>query len=272
MNRIELLFSQLKEQNQTAFMPFITAGDPNLEFTARLIQQLDAAGCHLIELGIPYSDPIADGPVIQESYGRALQAGVKLQQIFEMLERLKSDLRCPLVLMVSIAIIHRHGSESFLRTAAAAGVAGLIIPDLPSDDSDWLLHDCQKWNLSLVQLITPTTKPERVAETLRRANGFLYYVSIAGITGERTELPRQLVEQIGQLKQQTDLPVCVGFGISRPEHIQHLGGVADGVIVGSAIVRKISEISNTKSQEVVEAEIIEYIRSMLAATRSSGKR
>jgi len=268
MNKIELLFSDLKQQKQTAFMPFITAGDPNLNFTERLLKQLDDAGCHLIELGIPYSDPIADGPVIQESYGRALKSGIKLNQILEMLERVTPNLRAPVVLMVSVAIIQRHGYHSFLEMAAAAGVAGLIVPDLPSDDSDSLLADCQKWNLALIQLITPTTKPDRVRQTLQRASGFIYYVSIAGITGERNELPQHLSDNIAQLKQQTSLPVCVGFGISKPEHLDRLRNVADGFIVGSAIVRRLSEISQEKTEGVAETEIIEYVRSMLQATNS----
>lgn len=267
MSKIDERFAQLKSVGRRAFMPFITAGDPNLEFTERLLLALDEVGCDLIELGIPYSDPIADGPVIQESYTRALNAGTKLKSIFAMLQRVTPRLKIPVVTMVSYAIIHRLGVAEFLQQARLAGVAGAIVPDLPADESAALAARCQPLDFSLIQLVTPTTAPERARQSVGRSSGFVYYVSVAGITGERNELPPELMANISQLKQHTGLPICVGFGISQPEHIQRLKQVADGFIVGSAIVKKIARTSTGSSADDVLAEVQQFARQMLQACK-----
>lgn len=267
MSDIDRLFAELKKTNKQAFMPFITAGDPHLELTQRLLLALDKIGCDLIELGIPYSDPIADGPIIQESYGRALKAKVRLVDIFEMLTRVTPQLKAPVVMMVSYAMIHRHGLVKFISQAVDCGVAGLIVPDLPADESEALADHCFPAGLSLIQLITPTTQFERALETLKRCSGFIYYVSVAGITGERKELPPELIDNIKWLKQQTDLPVCVGFGISQPDHIRRLSAVADGYIVGSAIVRRLAEVASGKPEDEVEATVIDFCQTMLSAAK-----
>ncbi len=246
-------------------MPFVTAGDPDLEFTAEILKRLDTAGCHLAEVGIPYSDPIADGPVIQASYTRALSGGVQLDTIFEMLTRVTKKISMPVVTMVSYSIIHRIGTDEYLRRSIESGVAGAIVPDLPVDESGPLEKQCRDVDFSLIQLITPTTSKSRAAEISGRSTGFIYYVSVTGITGARSELPAGIANSLQQLRQLTRTPVCVGFGISAPEHVQQLKPVADGMIVGSAIVQQIGAIGNGKSRKDVSDEVTEFARKMIAA-------
>lgn len=264
MSRIDQLFSDLRKSRQKAFMPFITAGDPDLDFTADVIRELDRRGCSMCEVGIPYSDPIADGPVIQASYTRALEKKIKLADIFEMLGRVSRDVKMPLVTMVSYAIVYRHGLEKYVAEAKAAGASGAIVPDLLVEESAELAKICQTADFSLIQLVTPTTPRERAVRIARTSTGFLYYVSVTGITGERTELPPSLLENVGWLRTQTDLPICIGFGISQPDHVKLLAPVADGLIVGSAIVRRVAEASK-KQRRAVLTDVGEYAAALLSA-------
>lgn len=264
MSRIDQLFADLRRQKRKAFMPFVTAGDPDLEFTADVIRELDRRGCSLCEVGIPYSDPIADGPVIQASYTRALAKKVKLDGIFAMLRRVSKDVKMPLVTMVSYAIIYRHGLAKYVADAKAAGVAGAIVPDLLVEEADELAAICKAADFNLIQLVTPTTPRERAVRIAKASTGFLYYVSVTGITGERTELPPSLIDNVAWLRTQTDLPICIGFGISRPEHVKLLAPVADGLIVGSAIVRRVAEAA-TGSRPAVLKDVGEYAAILLAA-------
>lgn len=266
MFAIDQLFANLRADGRKAFMPFVTAGDPDLAFTADVLRTLVERGSNLCELGIPYSDPIADGPVIQASYTRSLGQGIKLAGIFEMLGQTTPALAAPVVTMVSYAIVHRFGLERYVAAARAAGVAGLIVPDLPSEESPALADLCRKEDVSLIQLITPTTPRDRALRIAEQTTGFIYYVSVAGITGERKELPPEIAENVAWLRSQTPLPVCIGFGISRPEHVRQLAPVADGLIVGSAIVRRVSEAA-TKPREAVLRDIADYVDSLLAALR-----
>jgi tryptophan synthase alpha chain len=245
-------------------MPFVTAGDPDLEFTAAALKEIVARGANLCEVGVPYSDPIADGPVIQASYTRALDRGVKLGGILDMLGQTTPNLSAPVVTMVSYAIVYRHGVERYCDEARAAGVAGLIVPDLPVEESPQLATICGRRQLSLIQLVTPTTPRERAIRICETSTGFVYYVSVAGITGERTALPAELIDNVGWLREQTHLPICIGFGISQPEHVRLLAPVADGLIVGSAIVRRIAAASE-RPRERVLSEVGEYVASLLAA-------
>lgn len=263
---IDKQFQKLRSEGQVAFMPFITAGDPNLEFTAKLIKALDSAGCSLIELGFPYSDPIADGPVIQESYTRALQQKITVDDILHMVQQVSKTISTPLVAMVSYAIVFRHGVQTFLEQAKKAGISGLIVPDLPWDESKELRSICDQQDLSLVPLITPTTTAQRMTEILQDARGFIYYVSIAGITGERTELPAELADNLQQVRAQTDTPVCVGFGISRAEQARGLTECADGVIVGSAIVRRIAQQA-TQDPDATLQGVVNFSLEMMAALK-----
>ena len=265
MSAIDDLFSRLQIGGRKAFMPFITAGDPDLEFTADCLRQLDAAGCHLIELGIPYSDPIADGPTIQASYTRALQADTTLDAIFDMAGRVSPELDAPIVCMVSFAIIYRLGLEEFIKRAVAAGFAGAIVPDLTVEEADDFAKLCRQTDFSLILLVTPTTPVERAAQIAAQSTGFVYYVSITGITGERTELPTELADNLSSLRARTDLPICVGFGISTPEHARLLKPVADGLIVGSAIVRRMADVTDDVSRERTLKEIGEFAAKMIKA-------
>jgi tryptophan synthase alpha chain len=266
MARLNALFSELRKAGRKAFMPFVTAGDPDLEFTADVIRELDRRGCSLCEVGIPYSDPIADGPVIQASYTRALAKKIKLPEILAMLSRVSREVKMPLVTMVSYAIVYRYGLEKYVAEAQAAGVVGAIVPDLLVEEADELAAICRQCDFSLIQLVTPTTPRERAVRIARASTGFLYYVSVTGITGERTELPPTLAENVGWLRTQTDLPLCIGFGISRPEHVKLLAPVADGLIVGSAIVRRVAEAA-TQPRTAVLQDVGEYAASLLAALK-----
>jgi tryptophan synthase alpha chain len=264
MALIENLFQQLRRDKRKALMPFITAGDPDLDFTGAVIHEVVKRGAHLCEVGIPYSDPIADGPVIQASYTRALAHKIKLADILKTLGDVTPKVAAPLVTMVSYAIVYRHGLEKYVDDVQERGIAGLIVPDLPVEESAQLTAICGKRNLSLIQLVTPTTPRERAVRIANTSTGFLYYVSVAGITGERTKLPPELVDNVGWLRTQTDLPICIGFGISKPEHVKMLAPVADGLIVGSAIVRRIATAAD-KPREQVLREVGDYVAELLAA-------
>jgi tryptophan synthase alpha chain len=264
MPAIDDLFTKLRRVKRKALMPFVTAGDPDLQFTANVIKELVARGCHLCEVGIPYSDPIADGPVIQASYTRALAHKVKLADILTMLGEVAPQVAAPLVTMVSYAIVYRHGLEKYVDDVRSRGIAGLIVPDLPVEESAALAKICAARDASLIQLVTPTTPRERAVRIAATSTGFLYYVSVAGITGERAELPPELVDNVGWLRTQTELPICIGFGISRPEHVRLLAPVADGLIVGSAIVRRIAAAAARPRAEVL-ADVGKYAEELLAA-------
>jgi tryptophan synthase alpha chain len=264
MSAIDDLFRQLRARGQKALMPFVTAGDPQLDFTAAVIGELAASGCHLCELGIPYSDPIADGPVVQASYTRALANHVRLPQILDMVAEVNPQAALPLVTMVSYAIVYRYGLARYVAAAQAAGVAGAIIPDLLVEEATEFREICRCADFSLIHLVTPTTPRDRAVRIAQSSTGFLYYVSLTGITGERTELPPQLHDNVAWLREQTDLPICIGFGISRPEHVRALAPVADGLIVGSALVRRIAEAATRPAIEVL-ADVRQYVRSLLDA-------
>lgn len=257
MSQIDETFARLKSQQRMAFMPFITAGDPDMATTQRLIRELAAQKVDLIEVGFPYSDPIADGPVIQASYTRALARHLHVSDIFTAISALTrgSEGRPlpPLVAMVAYAIIFRIGPEKFVRQARDAGFDGLIVPDLPADEGAEMARLAAAQGLDLVQLIAPTTTPVRAQRILESARGFLYCISIAGTTGVRDRLPAELQDQLTWLKTQTPLPLAVGFGISRPDQVATLRGLAEGVIVGSAIVRHVAEIAEKKAP--IEAAI-----------------
>jgi tryptophan synthase alpha chain len=264
MSTIDALFRNLRAANRKALMPFVTAGDPDLAFTTDLLRCLVARGSSLCELGVPYSDPIADGPAIQSSYTRALRGKVKLAGILKMLGCVTPDLAAPVVTMISYAIIYRQGLEAFVAAARQAGAAGAIVPDLPVEESTALAEVCRRHDFSLIQLIAPTTSRERALRIAERSSGFIYYVSVTGVTGERRELPPELVDNLAWLRSRTPLPICVGFGISRPEHVRMLAPVADGLIVGSAIVRRVAELA-TRPRESVLQEIGDYAAELIAA-------
>ncbi len=264
MSKIDQLFERLRREQRKAFMPFVTAGDPNLDFTCAAIREFVRRGSSLCEIGIPYSDPIADGPVIQASYSRALQQGIRLNDILTALATVSGEVEAPLVTMVSYAIVLRCGPEAYVARAATAGIAGLIVPDLPVEEAAALSRICRASDLDLIQLVTPTTHPDRALRIAETSTGFLYYVSVTGITGERTQLPQELVDNVGQLRQRVSLPICIGFGISHPDHVRRLASVADGLIVGSAIVKRIAT-TQTHGHDEVLSDVGKYVAEMVAA-------
>jgi tryptophan synthase alpha chain len=269
MSAIDQLFERLRARNEKAFIPFVTAGDPDLDLTRTVIQQLGDRGCHLCEIGIPYSDPIADGPVIQASYTRALARRTTVRDILSMLASLTPQTSMPLVSMVSYAIVLRHGLEQYVTEAKQAGLSGMIVPDLLIEEAEGLSRLCTKHDLSLIQLVTPTTPRERAVRIANSSTGFLYYVSVTGITGQRDDLPADVVDQVGWLREQTSLPICIGFGISRPQHVRMLRSVADGIIVGSALVRHLARLSPgdqpAEPRETVLADLDSLVSELIAA-------
>lgn len=227
-----------------AFIPFFTVGDPDVETTAALVREAAARGADVIELGVPFSDPIADGPTIQASYYRALEKGFKLHHLFELVKSLRAGgLQTPLVAMISQTLVFKRGLDRFLGESAQAGISGLIIPDLPAGYEGDTVERAHKAGLDLVFLCAPTTTPERRARIVELSTGFIYCIAVAGITGVRSALPPDLTENVKDLKARTDKPVCVGFGISKPEQATAVAGIADGVIVGSALVKRVAELS-----------------------------
>ena len=242
MNAIDALFADLAARRRKAFIPFLTAGDPDLAATSALARAAAEGGADLLEIGFPYSDPIADGPVIQASYTRALARGIRLDDVFACARRIADDNpRLPLVAMLSFGLVFRRGAERFVEQAGAAGFVGAIVPDLPLEEAASLGALCRARDFKLVHLVTPTTSAQRARQIAQDSTGFLYCVSVAGITGERAALPEELIDQLHWLREQTTLPLCVGFGISKPEHVRALREHVDGVIVGSAIVRQVEQ-------------------------------
>jgi tryptophan synthase alpha chain len=258
MNAIDALFKRLRSQGCKAFIAFLTAGDPDAAATVQLARACARAGANLLEVGFPYSDPIADGPVIQSSYTRALDRGLRLDDVFACGRAIAGAPEfaggaVPLAAMASFSLIHRRGPERFVDQAMDAGFSGAIVPDLPVDESGPLASLCAARDFKLIQLVTPTTPRPRAGDIARQSTGFLYCVSVAGITGERHRLPDELLEQLTWLRQQTDLPLCVGFGVSRPEHVRLLREAADGVIVGSALVRHLEQAGSRPQEEITAA-------------------
>jgi tryptophan synthase alpha chain len=248
------VFAPLRARGQIALMPFLTAGYPDLATTEACLPAMEAAGASLIEVGFPFSDPIADGPVIQESYTAALSKGLKVADVFEGVRRARPRVSIPLVSMVSYSIVYRYGIDRFVATAKGAGIDGLILPDLPPPEAEGICERVRAGGLDTVLLVAPTTTPERRAEIARLSSGFVFYLSVSGITGEREALPADLAGNVRQLKGLTDKPVCVGFGISKAAHVAALRGVADGAIVGSAVVKRmrarLHDSSDLIAQEV----------------------
>jgi tryptophan synthase alpha chain len=258
------LFAGQRRAGRHALAPFVTAGDPDVETTLAVLEALDRAGASLCELGVPYSDPIADGPVIQSSYTRALASGFTLERLFALAKAATARVRMPILAMVSYSLIYRRGIERFVADAAAAGLTGFVVPDLPIEESDQLDGACRAAGLALVRLVTPTTPPDRAEAIARRSTGFLYCVSVAGVTGARTDLPPGLIERVQWLRTKTDVPILVGFGISTPEQARAVASVADGVIVGSAVVRQVAEAAGQPPDRMVGG-LERYVRELVAA-------
>ncbi len=237
MSQIAPLFNRLRAAaRRPALMPFLVAGDPDLETTARAVETLVQAGADLVELGVPFSDPIADGPVNQRAYHRALAGGITPAGVLDAVHRLRARFEVPIVLLSYYNPLLQYGLQRFCVDAAAAGVDGLVVPDLPPDEAGELLGPARAVSLDLSFLLAPTSTDHRIQLAAERSSGFIYCVSLTGVTGVRERLSGEVEGLVGRIRKVTSLPVCVGFGVSTPEQAREVGAVADGVIVGSAIV------------------------------------
>ena len=237
MNRIDRAFGRLAREGRTAFIAYITAGDPDLATTAKLVPALEEAGVDIIELGIPFSDPLADGPVIQAASHRSLLKGTTLAKVFTLVERLRRKTAVPIVFMTYYNPVLAYGIAKFMKRCRAAGVDGVIIPDLPYEEAREVLALGRRERIATIFLAAPTSTRERLGRIAWHSTGFIYYVSLTGVTGARKTLPQDVVSHVRLLKRLSDKPVAVGFGISNAEQARAMAKVADGVIVGSAIVK-----------------------------------
>ena len=265
MNPIDSLFHRLRAERRAAFMPFVTAGDPDVAFTRELLPAVATAGADLMEIGFPFSDPIADGPVIQASYTRALDKKLKLADVFAALRDTTSRpaWNTPLVAMASYSLMFKMGPTAFIDAAKAAGVSGAVVPDLPVEEAEELSKLAKDRDFKLVLLVTPTTSPRRAEQVVKACGGFVYVVSVVGITGAREALPAVLREQLACLRTMTDLPLCVGFGVSRSEQVRDLKDIADGIIVGSAVVKKLEAAATDRAQAL--ADVTQLVKELRAA-------
>ena len=245
-----------------AFIPFITCGDPDLETTKNAVLAAAGNGADLIELGIPFSDPTAEGPVIQEANIRALSGGVTTDQIFDLVKDLRKQTDVPMVFMTYANVVFSYGTDRFLKKAAEAGIDGLILPDLPFEEKEEFFPACRKHGISLVSLIAPTSE-NRIAMIAKEAEGFIYLVSSLGVTGTRSEITTDLASIISVIRENTDVPVAIGFGISTPEMAAKMAGYADGAIVGSAIIKLLAKYGKD-----APSYIGEFVRSMKEAVAS----
>lgn len=255
-------FRDLRARGECALIPFITAGDPTLATTAEALRVLDENGADFIELGVPYSDPLADGPVIQAAATRALAQGVTLDAVLGMVKALQPPLHAPLILFTYYNPILNRGIDQFMADLAAVGIAGLVVPDLPLEEVDALLAAAAAAHIDVTLLVAPTSPPDRIAAIAAQAQGFVYLVSVTGVTGIRSELQSRVKELIDSLKQSTDKPVGVGFGVSDPDQAQQLKAWgADGVIVGSAFVKRLA----AENSEAALHTIADFCQSLKAA-------
>jgi tryptophan synthase alpha chain len=271
MSRLTAKFAELKKAGRAAFIPFISAGDPDMEISLAILEALPACGADIIELGMPFSDPMADGPAVQMSSTRALKAGATMPKVIELVRKFrKKDAKTPIVLMGYFNPIHAYGTAKFARDVAAAGVDGLIAVDLPIEEDDVLRLPAAAQGVDLVRFVTPTTDAARLARILEAASGYLYYVSVAGVTGTKSFAEADVAAAIARVRAATDLPVAVGFGIRTPEQAATIARLADGVVVGSAIVNKVAENLGQPSETVVKA-VTELCTSLAHATHNSAK-
>ncbi|MCZ7625212.1 MAG: tryptophan synthase subunit alpha [Candidatus Methylomirabilota bacterium] len=264
MNRIDERFRRLRESGERALMPYLTAGDPDLATTRSLILECERRGADLIEIGVPFSDPLADGVTIQRASQRALRGGTTLAGIIEMVADLRTDCRLPLLLMSYVNPIFHFGYTRFAKEAVAAGIDGLIVPDLPPDEATELIEAAGAYDLYTIFLIAPTSPPERIRTISAASKGFIYYVSLRGVTGARSRVSDDLETGLRIIRRETGLPLAVGFGISTPEQVRVVATMADGVIVGSAIV---SLLEQTSGQPDQLQRVGEFVASLKAATR-----
>lgn len=255
-------FHRLRAERRCAFIPYITAGDPQPESTVEVMAALAQAGADVLELGIPFSDPLADGPTIQAASWRALGKGVNVESVLSWTQEFRRDFDIPIVLFSYLNPVLRYGAQRFIRAARESGAAGLLLTDLPVGEDEELEATLATGGLDWVRLIAPTTPERRAARILQAAQGFIYYISRTGVTGERHSVPRGLAQELAALRRRTDLPIAVGFGIARPAQARAVAAIADGVVVGSALVRTLAA-----DGLVAARKLAEEIRTAIDAAR-----
>jgi tryptophan synthase alpha chain len=263
VNKIEQTFKRLKSKGQAALICYLMAGDPDLDTTEALVIKMAGSGADIIELGVPYSDPLADGPTIQAASQRALQRGINLKEVFRLTQKLKG-VAPPLVIMTYFNPVFRYGLEAFAEDCQRSGVAGVIIPDLPPEEAGPWMRKARKWKLDTIFLAAPTSPPERIRMVSQFSRGFIYYVSLTGVTGVREKLSGELESAVRRIQEQSQKPVAVGFGISTPEQAREVSRFADGVIVGSAIVKIIEE---EPEKAILAQRVGAFISSLSTAIR-----
>jgi len=264
MNRIDSLFSALKSEGRPAMIAYITGGDPTIQVSAKIALSLEAAGVDLLELGIPFSDPLADGATIQAAAGRAIAAGATVAGILDLVREIRSSSQIPIVLFTYLNPVYVYGFERFQTDACAAGADGLLLLDLPPQEAARNAELSSDHGLKTIRLIAPTTPPERLKKIIESAEGFIYYVSREGVTGEQSSLSLDIAERVAAIRSLTTVPVAVGFGISTPDQASTVAALADGVVVGSAIVRQIGELSHLPD---LPERIGEFVRPISEAIR-----
>lgn len=263
MNRIDRKFQELKKENKKAFIAYITAGDPSLDTTKRIVLTLEDAGVDIIELGIPFSDPLADGPVIQAASHRALQNKVTLKKIFTMAGILRKATDIPIAFMTYYNPVLRYGVEKFIRSCKHNGVDGVMIPDLPYEEARDLIRCAKREGIAAIFLAAPTSTRKRIRNIVKNSTGFIYYVSLTGVTGARRNLPSEVASNVRMIKSITKKPVAVGFGISTPRQARDIARIADGVIIGSAIVKEIAD--NAGNNKNMLSKISSFSKSLAKA-------
>lgn len=270
MNAISERLKALRQASQCALIPFITAGDPDLETTAEALKLLDRNGADLIELGVPYSDPLADGPVIQAAATRALQKGTKLEQVLEIVQKVSHQIQAPIILFTYYNPILNRGIRPFLEQIASVGVKGLVVPDLPLEEADELLEAAASLGIELILLVAPTSSQTRIEAIANKSQGFIYLVSVTGVTGMRAQIQSRVKDLLVEMREVTDKPIGVGFGISKPEQAkQVMEWGADAVIVGSAFVKALSSGTPAEGLQAVET-LCKELKSAIAPRQTVG--
>ena len=264
MRRIAQRFEQLRKNGEKALVVFLSAGDPDLDTTDALVLAMAESGADLIEIGVPFSDPVAEGPTIQRSSERGLASGASLRRILERIERLRSKVELPLLLMGYANPFYAMGAERFAVAAGQVGVDGILVVDLPPEEGHDFFEAADRHGIDAVLMATPTTPPERMKYLVEATRGFLYYVSLTGVTGARGDLASDVQAQVDLARSFGDVPVCVGFGVSKPEHARELAGFADGVVVGSAIVDRIESAGSREKAVESVASFVEELKRALS--------
>jgi len=264
MTKISQCFETLRQRSECAFIPFITAGDPDLVTTAQALRVLDKSGADMIEIGVPYSDPLADGPTIQAAATRALKRGVRLDDVLAIAQEVTPDLKAPIILFTYYNPILNRGIEVFLKQIAAAGIAGLVVPDLPLEEAESLIQPATEIGIEVILLVAPTSRKGRIDAIAKKSQGFIYLVSVTGVTGMRSQVASSVPDLLEEMRAVTDKPIGVGFGISQPEQARQVKQWgADAVIVGSAFVKHLAEGTPTEGLKAIE----EFCQSLKSAIK-----